>query len=149
MNPSLNKINTNLGAPFVPFTRLLPAEYDDAESLPRGGLTSSTLPSPRKVSTTVHQVIKTRKEQIKFSQMVMQFGQFLDHDLTLTPEQERDCLNPDVLSRDKKEDWPEPELSDVSKQDRDLMVLRSGKNEKTCVELWEEWMKSNYQDKKM
>jgi len=99
-----NLQNSDFGASFVPFTRLLPAEYDDAESLPRGGLTSSSLPSPRKVSTTVHQVIKRTKEQTKFSLMVMQFGQFLDHDLTLSPEQERECTNPDVLSRDQAED---------------------------------------------
>ena len=76
--------------PFAPYQRLLPPEYEDNLSLPRGGLTSSMLPSPRKVSQIVHQGINKVKEQSKFSQMVMQFGQFLDHDFTLTPEQEKD-----------------------------------------------------------
>ena len=78
-----------LGVPFAPFTRLLPPEYEDNLSLPRGGLTSSKLPSARKVSRIVHQGVNKGKEQSKFSQMVMQFGQFLDHDFTLTPEQEK------------------------------------------------------------
>ena len=58
-------------------------------------MTSSRLPSARKVSLLVHQaqVENKGKEQSKISQMVMQFGQFLDHDFTLTPEQERDCAD--------------------------------------------------------
>ena len=103
-----------LGVPFAPFKRLLPPEYEKNLSLPRGGLTSSKLPSARKVSRIVHQDANEGNKQGKFSQMVMQFGQFLDHDLTSTPqtrgfnhslircctEGSRMFLNPDLLHPD-------------------------------------------------
>ena len=68
------------------FTRLLPNAYDDSISLPRGGVNPSTLPSPRHVSSVVHGVHETGSKP-SISVMLMQFGQFLDHDITLTPEQ--------------------------------------------------------------
>merc|ERR1719481_1586505 len=98
-----NLKNSDLGAPFASFTRLIDPDYEDGVGLPRGGLTSSKLPSSRKVSNVVHQVAKKNTKQ-KFSQMVMQFGQFLDHDFTLTPEQERNCADPDLLKADQKLD---------------------------------------------
>ena len=61
-------------------------EYEDGISLPRGGLSNSRLPSARDVSAKVHRVTAAKEEPV-VSLMVMQFGQFLDHDLTLTPEQ--------------------------------------------------------------
>ena len=61
-------------------------EYEDKKFLPRGGLNPSRLPSPREVSAKVHRVKETNLRQ-PISLMVMQFGQFLDHDITLTPEQ--------------------------------------------------------------
>ena len=60
--------------------------YEDGSSLPRGGLDPSSLPSARAVSTAVHGVGETGAQQ-GVSVMLMQFGQFLDHDLSLTPEQ--------------------------------------------------------------
>ena len=61
-------------------------EYADNVSLPRGGRDPSSLPSPRDVCTAVHRVQETDPKS-PVSLMVMQFGQFLDHDMTLTPEQ--------------------------------------------------------------
>ena len=65
--------------------RLLEAEYSDTESLPRGGLQFSSLPSPRAVSLAVHQELEQASNHDDISVMVMQWGQFLDHDLSLTP----------------------------------------------------------------
>ena len=54
-------------------------------SLPRGGRDPSTLPSARTVSVAVHHVLQNRPMPA-VSHMVMQFGQFLDHDITLTSQ---------------------------------------------------------------
>ena len=82
-----NIVHKDLGKANTAFTRLMPVAYEDNISLPRGGLNpNSTLPSPRNVSWTVHGVQET-KNKPAVSVMLMQFGQFLDHDITLTPEQ--------------------------------------------------------------
>ena len=78
-------IVTCTGVPFTPFKRLLPSAYADGESLPRGGLKFSSLPSARTVSLAVHQAQEEASSHEPVSLMVMQFAQFLDHDLTLTP----------------------------------------------------------------
>ena len=85
--------------PNSPYQRLLPPDYSDGVSLPRGGLTHSLLPSARAVSVAVHQGQEQASHQA-VSLMVMQFGQFLDHDLTLTPEQDRQCCDPSLMGED-------------------------------------------------
>ena len=53
--------------------------------MPRGGRDPSVLPSARSVSVTIHHVLENRPLP-PVSHMVMQFGQFLDHDITLTSQ---------------------------------------------------------------
>ena len=66
--------------------QLMANEYEDKINIPRGGFNSSKLPSARSISTKVHRLTKVEGAP-SISLMVMQFGQFLDHDITLTPEQ--------------------------------------------------------------
>ena len=68
------------------FLRLLRPDYADQVSLPRGGLTNSSLPSARAVSVAVHQAHEETNHNKSISQMVMQFGQggnLLFHQLEL------------------------------------------------------------------
>ena len=90
--------------PFTAFRRFGPASYSDGVSLPRGGLDPSTLPSARAVSVAVHQGLE-RSEQgnVSISLMVMQFGQFLDHDLDLTADQSRRCCDPAVMAMEAQQ----------------------------------------------
>ena len=62
--------------------RLLPNAYEDGVGVPRGGHNPSTLPSGRFISQKNHP--DNDVPDTRFTHMVMQFGQFLDHDLTLT-----------------------------------------------------------------
>ncbi|CAH1270789.1 PXDN [Branchiostoma lanceolatum] len=72
------------GSAEQPFRRLLEPDYEDDLMTPRTtGRGGAALPSARLVSTTVHQDL--RKSSPVNTHMVAQFGQFLDHDITLTP----------------------------------------------------------------
>ena len=81
-----NLANKDQGRSNRKLERLMKESYEDGISLPRGGLVNSSLPSARTVSTTVHGVRETGARP-GVSVMLIQFGQFLDHDLSLTPEQ--------------------------------------------------------------
>ncbi|KAH8389184.1 hypothetical protein KR200_003942, partial [Drosophila serrata] len=79
-----NLRNPNWGKSLTTFSRLLPAQYEDGISAPRvTGVTGTQLPNPRTISTTIHPDISNL--HTRYSLMVMQFAQFVDHDLTLTP----------------------------------------------------------------
>ncbi|XP_033951148.1 eosinophil peroxidase [Pseudochaenichthys georgianus] len=83
--------NPRLGSSNTPFARLLPAEYDDAISQPKGSdrtrrFNNFLLPLVRQVSnnilsTTDAGVVNDRE----YTHMVTMFGQWNDHDLTFTP----------------------------------------------------------------
>ncbi|XP_046374738.2 peroxidasin-like [Haliotis rufescens] len=81
-----NVDNPIWGAPLQAMRRFLPAMYDDNNGSPRlygGG--KNPLPSARKVSTECFPFDSMDTEDRPFSQMVMQWGQFLDHDISGTP----------------------------------------------------------------
>ena len=81
--------NRHWGATGTPFNRLAAVAYADGLSHPRS---APDLPSAREVSEAMHAAevrgaaspgpLTTKGLTL----MVMQFGQFLDHDITLTPE---------------------------------------------------------------
>lgn len=69
---------------FGAFQRMAPAQYADGLEKPRLATDGTALPSARLVSSTVLKNIV--KEFPDISLFYMAFGQFVDHDLTFTPE---------------------------------------------------------------
>ncbi|XP_072395913.1 uncharacterized protein [Diabrotica undecimpunctata] len=79
-----NLRNPGWGKSLTTFNRLLPSVYDDGISKPRTiGVTGVGLPNPRVVSRVIHPDISNLHG--RYTLMTMQFAQFLDHDLTMTP----------------------------------------------------------------
>ncbi|XP_067203363.1 uncharacterized protein [Linepithema humile] len=79
-----NLRNPSLGKSLTTFARLLPPAYEDGVSKPRStSVTGTQLPNPRVISTVIHPDISNLHN--RYTLMVMQFAQFLDHDLTMTP----------------------------------------------------------------
>ncbi|XP_054156555.1 peroxidase-like isoform X2 [Oppia nitens] len=66
----------------TPFVRLLPPAYSDGLSVSRISVTGDELPGARVVSLAAATDSKIADK--KFTLFVMQWGQFIDHDLTLT-----------------------------------------------------------------
>ncbi|CAG7819060.1 unnamed protein product [Allacma fusca] len=93
-----NLQNTLWGASFTPFGRLVPAVYQDGYNAPKGGYADSNLPNPRVVSASIHHDFISPDPSI--TNMVPQVGQFLDHDMTLTPESDHHCCSPEVKDVD-------------------------------------------------
>lgn len=78
------------GAAGSPLNRILLANYSDKVSEPRGRYEGTNLPNPRWMSQRNHP--DNDNPDTRFTHMVMQFGQFLDHDITISPNDERiDC----------------------------------------------------------
>ncbi|XP_023325281.1 uncharacterized protein LOC111698998 [Eurytemora carolleeae] len=90
-------------------TRLFPdlVSYEDGIGSPTATVTLKGqdriyLPNPRLVSKRVHENKKERNiPSKKITHMAMQFGQFLDHELTLTPEPELECCAPEIISKSR------------------------------------------------
>ncbi|CAJ0965848.1 unnamed protein product, partial [Ranitomeya imitator] len=87
-----NRRDLNLGASNTGFTRLLPAQYEDGVSVPRGWtenrrINGFRLPLARQVS---NEIVRFPTENITLDSgralIFMQWGQWTDHDLDLSPE---------------------------------------------------------------
>uniref|UniRef100_A0A147BFY3 Putative peroxinectin n=2 Tax=Ixodes ricinus TaxID=34613 RepID=A0A147BFY3_IXORI len=84
MDGSCNNLDhSDWGVAFSCMRRLLPPRYADGVSAPRISETGGELPNPRLVSTTVH--VDFDRPSRETSHMLMQWGQFLDHDFALAP----------------------------------------------------------------
>ena len=87
------------GAALTPFPRLLPAEYEDGIASPvglqqalAGNHTSPPWPSARQISWKIGDSdIMSDADSTGITHMLMQWGQFLDHDLDLSPVFDVEC----------------------------------------------------------
>ncbi|KAB7500916.1 Peroxidasin [Armadillidium nasatum] len=84
-----NLQNPYWGASLLPFRRLLRPAYANGVDSPRGDGANQFLPRPRDVSFPLHNIRDpTLAPNDGITLLVMQFGQFLDHDMFITPEKE-------------------------------------------------------------
>ena len=87
-----NLTNRDWGTPETQLLRLSSAAYDDGISEPRGGNFSS-LVSPREISNTIFDQSELIPNSAGVSDWFWQWGQFLDHDLDLTPATSSESFN--------------------------------------------------------
>jgi peroxidase len=89
-----------LGSAGTAFKRLVPPVYEDGINSLRGTLQAQKKfptfspflppnPSARLISETV--ILNISQDELPFTHLLMQWGQFLDHDLDLGPELEEEC----------------------------------------------------------
>jgi len=106
MDGTCNSLTNPLrGSKNSPYLRLLPPAYGDGVFLPRGvspphnhnhGYLSS-LPSPRVISDTIMgEGDQNETESKTNTHMLMQWGQFIDHDIISTSKSAFDCCNPEI-----------------------------------------------------
>lgn len=76
-----NVANPTWGSADQPFLRFAPADYADGVSEPSG----ETRPSARLISNEIHAQPEPRPNRRGASDFLWQWGQFLDHDIVLTP----------------------------------------------------------------
>lgn len=93
-----NRINPFWGASTEPFYRLIPAKYDDGFVKPLGWFDriNSRLPNSRKVTEELLSTEIVTNDD-RHNHLLMQFGQFLDHDLTFAALSD----NRNLLEEDK------------------------------------------------
>lgn len=79
-----NRRNKDWGRAGTAFQRILLPDYDDGVSVPREkSVSGGPLPSARAISSEI--ILDRHSIYDNFTLMIMQWGQFLDHDITHTP----------------------------------------------------------------
>ena len=79
------------GAANTPFQRLLEPEYEDGLGLPLGWSGNEERPSARLISTSLLAANNVQPNE-NYTHMLMQFGQFLDHDIDRAPGSASDVV---------------------------------------------------------
>ncbi|XP_034530636.1 thyroid peroxidase [Notolabrus celidotus] len=85
-----NRQNPLWGATNTPLVRWLPAEYEDGEREPKGWnrgwlYNGFQLPPPREVSIKILRSSVKQEDEL-YSHMLVEWGQYIDHDITFTPQ---------------------------------------------------------------
>jgi peroxidase len=78
-----NLTNTSFGKASIPLYRELPAEYSSSDT--KNALGGSSRPSPRVISNKLSHEPEDRHNARKMAGLFYSWGQFIDHDITLTP----------------------------------------------------------------
>jgi len=116
-----NLENPTFGTANTPMRRLIQSQYDDGIGRLRGllqirevsivpGPFSPPNPSPRVVSLGI--VKDRREEDMQFYHMLMQWGQFMDHDLSIMTEFEGSCPGGCKVEEDSCVPFPVPKDDD-------------------------------------
>ena len=130
-----NLQNPFFGAADTALVRLIPAQYEDGISSLRGGLQNRedtfipfTPPNPsaRLVSQTV---IHNISEDETLTHIFMQWGQFIDHDLSLSPELDDNCTDRVENGKCQFTDICEP----IRVADRDPIFGSGTSNNGNCI----------------
>jgi peroxidase len=87
----------NWGKAGCPLARFAKANYENR----RGEIDHGSKPSPRQISNEIFKQETTELDERKLSDMVWQWGQFLDHDLDLSPENHDEPMPIEVPTGDE------------------------------------------------
>ncbi|HEX4850953.1 MAG TPA: peroxidase family protein, partial [Puia sp.] len=98
-NNNTDPQKSDFGASFIPLFRELPPQFGPGD--PKNALGGTTRPSPRQISNAVVDEPVTHFNSRGLSAMVYVWGQFIDHDISLTPQDTIEYV-PIPLPQDEK-----------------------------------------------
>lgn len=101
-----NLLNPSWGMRHTALVRQAPADY--ADGISTLAVRGATNPSPRVISNSICKSTGSKPNSMNLSDMVWVWGQFLDHEIDLTPEdttEDISIVTPDTIT-DPNEDYP-------------------------------------------
>ena len=100
-----NISNPQWGAAGFAFLRKSPSDYEDGKSTL--AVRGSSNPNPRVVSNSICNVSGTpEKNEFNLTDMIWAWGQFLDHEIDLTPDNSDEKAYIETDAKDPNEDYP-------------------------------------------